>query len=154
MHLEKYVILLWSLLITAIIVCYFFFSGTEKQLKKQSTLEEVVTTRESRQKNVRPAGSHGPGSDKGTGSARSSSNRKQRESSSAHRVTPPPSNPVESVNILVQSGEIIGDPSEFHVVTKKQRKKKNGRSSSIGRNERSHHSMQSNNYHVCTYLDF
>ncbi|XP_034236765.1 uncharacterized protein LOC117642576 isoform X2 [Thrips palmi] len=122
--------------------------GTEKQLKKQSTLDEVVITRESRQKSVRSTGSNCSVSDKGTGSTRSSSNRKQRESSSTHRVTPPPSNPVDTVvNTLVQGGEIIGDPSEFHVVTKKQRKKKPGRSSSIGRNERSHHSTQSNNYH-------
>jgi hypothetical protein len=50
---------------------------------------------------------------------------------------------------MLQGDALIGDPAEFHVVTKKQRKKKSGRSSSIGRNERSQNYAQSNIYHVC-----
>ncbi|XP_026271849.1 dentin sialophosphoprotein isoform X2 [Frankliniella occidentalis] len=115
----------------------------ERQSKKQLTLDKEIPVRESRQKTARTSGNIG--SNRGNSGGNGSINRKQRESSSVHRVTPQPS---ESINSFIQGGDlVIADPAEFHVVTKKQRKKKSGRSSSIGRNERSHHAAQSNNYH-------
>ncbi|KAK3927455.1 Glutamyl-tRNA(Gln) amidotransferase subunit A [Frankliniella fusca] len=116
---------------------------SERQSKKQTSLDKEVSSRESRQKTARTASNivSNRGNSRGNGSI----GRKQRESSSVHRVTPQPS---ESINSLLQGGDlVIGDPAEFHVVTKKQRKKKSGRSSSIGRNERGQHSAQSNNYY-------
>lgn len=118
----------------------------ERQPKKQLTLEEDVSSRESRSKDVRRSGTSGSASDRGSGS--SSASRRQKELSS-NRISSPYESMDPQVSTLIQGGELlIGDPSEFHVVTKKQRKKKSGRSSSIGRNERSQHNAQSNNYHV------
>lgn len=91
---------------------------------------------------------------RGRGSGSGSSNRKQRESSGFQQVTTSSPESAETVVTLSLQGNDIqsGDPAEFHVVTKKQRKKKSGRSSSIGRNERHQNYAQSNNYVCRTYI--